>query len=75
MQFPKKNQEGFCDERRNHHITHGHVFAFCPKKDARYFQKALYYTTDIFLPFFKYRRKNVPAFEKAGTSRSADIEI
>ena len=38
--------------------------------------KALYYTTDISLPFFKYRRrKNVPAFEKAGTSRSADIEI
>lgn len=28
------------------------------------------------LPFFKYqRRKNVPAFEKAGTSRSADIGI
>ena len=38
--------------------------------------KALHYTTDIPLPFFKYRRrKNVPAFEKAGTSRSADIEI
>ena len=37
---------------------------------------ALHYTTDISLPFFKYRRrKNVPAFEKAGTSRSADIEI
>ena len=32
--------------------------------------------TDISLPFFKYqRRKNVPAFEKAGTSRSADIGI
>ena len=38
--------------------------------------KALHYTTDISLPFFKYRRrKNVPAFEKAGTSRSADIKI
>lgn len=37
---------------------------------------ALYYTTDISQPFFKYRRrKNVPAFEKARTSRSADIEI
>ncbi len=34
-----------------------------------YFPKALYYTTDISLPFFKYRRrKNVPAFDKAGTS-------
>ena len=32
--------------------------------------------TDISLPFFKYqRRKNVPAFERAGTSRSADIGI
>jgi len=51
-------------------------FRFCPEKDVRYFQKAFYYTTDISLPFFKYRRrKNVPAFEKAGTSRSADIEI
>lgn len=76
MQFPKKSQEGFCDERWNHRITHGHVFAFCPEKDVRHFQKAFYYTTDIFLPFFKYRRrKNVPAFEKAGTSRSADIGI
>ena len=37
---------------------------------------ALYYTTDISQPFFKYRRrKNVPAFEKARTSRSADIKI
>ena len=37
---------------------------------------AIHYITDIPLPFFKYRRiKNVPAFEKAGTSRSADIEI
>jgi len=63
-------------EKFSFHITHGHVFAFCPEKDAQYFQKALYYTTDIFPPFFKYRRrKNVPAFEKAGTSRSADIEI
>ena len=63
-------------EKFSFHITHGHGFAFCPEKVARYFQKALYYTTDIFLPFFKYRRrKNVPAFEKAGTSRSADIKI
>ena len=42
---------------------------FCSKR-------SFYYTTDISLPFFKYRRrKNVPAFEKAGTSRSADIKI
>ena len=54
-------------EKFSFHITHGHGFAFCPEKVARYFQKALYYTTDIFLPFFKYRRrKNVPAFEKRG---------
>ena len=26
-------------EKFSFHITHGHVFAFCPKKDARYFQK------------------------------------
>jgi len=49
---------------------------FVRKKLRDTFQNALYYTTDISLPFFKYqRRKNVPAFEKAGTSRSADIEI
>ena len=54
-------------EKFSFHITHGHGFAFCPEKVARYFQKALYYTTDISLPFFKYRRrKNVPAFEKRG---------
>ena len=54
-------------EKFSFHTTHGHGFAFCPEKVARYFQKALYYTTDIFLPFFKYRRrKNVPAFEKQG---------
>ena len=42
---------------------------FVRKKLRDIFKKALYYTTDIFLPFFKYRRrKNVPAFEKAGTS-------
>ena len=49
---------------------------FVRKKLRDIFQKALYYTTDIFPPFFKYRRrKNVPAFKKARTSRSADIEI
>ena len=76
LQRTKFLQMGGWREKFSFYITHGHVFAFCPEKVARYFPKALYYTTDIFPPFFKYRRrKNAPAFEKAGTSRSADIEI
>lgn len=46
------------------HITHGHVFAFYPEKAAQYFQKAFYYTTDIFLPFFKYRRRKMTPLSK-----------
>ena len=46
------------------HITHGHVFAFCLEKVARYFQKALYYTTDISLLFFKYRRRKMSPLPK-----------
>ena len=66
------NGQNFCKlggwrEKFSFYITHGHVFAFCPEKVARYFQKALYYTTDISLPFFKYRRrKKCPRFRKSG---------
>lgn len=49
------------------HITHGHVFAFCPKKDVRHFQKAFYYTTDIFCRFLSIgEEKMSPLSKKRG---------
>ena len=54
-------------EKFSFHITHGHGFAFCPEKVARYFQKALYYTTDISLPFLSIgEEKMSPLSKKRG---------
>lgn len=47
------------------HITNGHFFCVCPEIFRR-FQKSLYYTTDIFSPFFKYRGiKRCPYFRES----------
>lgn len=65
--IPEKSQEGFFDECWNHRITHGHVFAFCPEKDVRHFQKAFYYTTDIFCRFLSIgEEKMSPLSKKRG---------
>ena len=63
----------FCSKRSFHYSTGKMNRGVTILSHGRF---PLYLLTDISLPFFKYRRrKNVPAFEKAGTSRSADIEI
>ena len=43
LQRTKFLQMGGWREKFSFYITHGHVFAFCPEKVARYFQKPLLY--------------------------------